>query len=127
MIGIGLGLTTVKIAQVPYAKKVAKAYEARVLADGGTVESLQCFTNFAISWGASPITPVALSATTITSDSFVANWEAVAGASYYLLDVSLDSSFSSFVLQNQVVNTTSYTVTGLSLGTTYYYRVRVDA
>ncbi|WP_333696768.1 lamin tail domain-containing protein, partial [Flavobacterium sp.] len=37
--------------------------------------------------------PEALAATSITSSSFVANWEAVSGASAYLLDVSTSADF----------------------------------
>lgn len=68
--------------------------------------------------------PVATAATGIGETSFTANWNAYTGADYYLLDVSLSSSFSTFVLENQFVLTNSYAVTGLSSNTTYYYRVR---
>jgi hypothetical protein len=70
--------------------------------------------------------PVATAATGISDTSFTANWNAYTGATYYLLDVSLSSSFSTFVLQDQVVFTNSYSVTGLSSNTTYYYRVRAS-
>jgi hypothetical protein len=70
--------------------------------------------------------PVAIAATGISDTSFTANWNAYTGAIYYLLDVSLSSSFSTFVLENQIVLTNSYVVTGLSSGTTYYYRVRAS-
>jgi hypothetical protein len=58
--------------------------------------------------------------------SFTANWNAFVGASYYLLDVSTSSSFSSFVgsYQNFVVLSTSQLVSGLTASTTYYYRLR---
>jgi hypothetical protein len=71
-------------------------------------------------------TPVATAATGVGETSFTANWNAFAGASYYLLDVSTSSSFSSFVLQDQVVYTNSYAVTGLTSNTTYYYRLRAS-
>lgn len=71
-----------------------------------------------------PVVPVATAATGVGSTSFTANWNAFSGASYYLLDVSLSSSFSTFVLQNTVTTATSYVVTGLTSNTTYYYRVR---
>ncbi|NBW37566.1 MAG: hypothetical protein EBR30_21630 [Cytophagia bacterium] len=71
-----------------------------------------------------PVAPVATAATGVSDTSFTANWNAFAGASYYLLDVSLSSSFSTFVLQNTVTTATSYVVTGLTSSTTYYYRVR---
>lgn len=70
--------------------------------------------------------PVATAATSVGDTSFTANWNAYSGATYYLLDVSTSSSFSSYVLQNQIVTSNSYNVTGLSSNTTYYYRVRAS-
>jgi hypothetical protein len=69
---------------------------------------------------------VATAATGVGMTSFTANWNAFAGASYYLLDVSTSSSFSSFVgsYQNFVVLTNSQVVSGLTANTTYYYRLR---
>jgi len=74
------------------------------------------------------VAPVATAATSVTGTSFVANWNTYDGATTYYLDVSISSSFSTFVLQNQAVSapTTSYTVTGLTACTTYYYRVRAE-
>jgi hypothetical protein len=71
-------------------------------------------------------TPVATAATGVGQTSFTANWNSFAGASYYLLDVSTSSSFSSFVgsYQNFVVLSTSQLVSGLTASTTYYYRLR---
>ena len=73
-------------------------------------------------------TPVATAATGVGETSFTANWNAFAGAEYYLLDVSTSPSFSSFVFQDQVVlaPTTSYVVIGLTASTTYYYRLRAS-
>ena len=63
-----------------------------------------------------------------TRSSFMAMWPSVTGAKGYLLDVSASSSFDSFVdgYHNlDVGDATGRAVTGLSRGTTYYYRVRV--
>lgn len=70
--------------------------------------------------------PFATAATGVTSTSFTANWNAYSGASFYLLDVSLSNTFSSFVgaYENFVVMSTSQVVSGLTSSTTYYYRVR---
>ena len=62
-----------------------------------------------------------------TRSSFMANWKKVSGATDYRLDVSTSSSFNSYVDGYEdltVGNVTGRVVTGLSSGTTYYYRVR---
>src|SRR6266516_2710994 len=74
-----------------------------------------------------PLPPTANPATYIGSNSFTANWSSVSGATGYRLDVSPNSSFSTYVAGYQnlnVGNTTSRSVTGLNANTTYYYRVR---
>jgi hypothetical protein len=74
-----------------------------------------------------PSAPVAQAASAITSNSFDANWLASAAATGYRLDVSLSSSFSTFVSgynNLDVGNVTSISVTGLNAYTRYYYRVR---
>lgn len=70
--------------------------------------------------------PVATAATGVGSTSFTANWNAYTGATYYLLDVSTSSSFTTFVYENQITTSTSYVVIGLEPNTTYYYRVRAS-
>jgi hypothetical protein len=114
-------------ARISYAKQLAKAYEARVIADGGVVESLGCFTAFAEALGAYQ-PPIALAATGIGETSFTANWKSFSGAKYYLLDVSTSSTFNTFVYEDEIIiaPTTSYVVIGLNSGTTYYYRVRAN-
>jgi hypothetical protein len=62
-----------------------------------------------------------------TRSSFMAKWNSAKGAVGFLLDVSTDSSFSSYVdgyHDLDVGNVTGRVVIGLSQGTTYYYRVR---
>jgi hypothetical protein len=70
--------------------------------------------------------PVATAATGVGQTSFTANWNAYSGATYYLLDVSESSDFSTFVYENQITTSTSYVVIGLNSNTTYYYRVRAN-
>ena len=75
------------------------------------------------------VAPTANSATGITSSSFSANWSTVTGAQKYYLDVSTSSGFGSFVSgynNKDVGNVSSHPVTGLGVGTTYYYRVRAE-
>jgi hypothetical protein len=62
-----------------------------------------------------------------TRSSFMASWNRGSGVNGYLLDVSMSSSFTSFVdgyHDLDVGNVSGRVVTGLNPGTTYYYRVR---
>jgi len=90
-----------------------------------------CFKTSAVSGSivvtGPPSAPVATAATTITTNSFTANWNAVAGATGYFLDVSTVNTFASFVTgftNLSVWPATTRSVTGLSPGVTYFYRVR---
>jgi len=63
----------------------------------------------------------------VISSGFMATWNAMSGAMGYRLDVSTNSSFSSFVSGYQnldVSNVTSMAISGLNANATYYYRVR---
>ncbi len=74
-----------------------------------------------------PSSPVARAATSVTAAGFTASWNAVANAAGYLLDVSTSSTFGSYVEGYQsldVGNTLSRSISGLTSGITYYYRVR---
>jgi hypothetical protein len=61
--------------------------------------------------------------TTGVSTSPALNWNASTGATSYQLQVSTNSSFSSTVVNQSGITGTSYGVTGLTNGTTYYWRV----
>jgi hypothetical protein len=77
--------------------------------------------------GQTPAAPNALQASNVVANSFTANWTSVSGATGYQLDVSLNSSFTSYVpgYQNlDVANTSSRNVIGLSANTFHYYRLR---
>ncbi len=66
-------------------------------------------------------------ASNVVSSGFTANWSPIAIATGYRLDVSLSNTFSSYLTgyQNRDVgNVTNFSISGLSTGTTYYYRVR---
>ena len=77
--------------------------------------------------GSAPAAPADQAATVVNTTSFQANWSASAGATGYRLDVSTVINFGSFVsgFNNlDVGNVTAYSVSGLTAGNTYYYRVR---
>jgi len=72
-------------------------------------------------------TPVTIAATNTNSFSFSANWNTVAGATTYYLDVATDAGFTSFVAGYNNLNVgivTTKSVTGLICNSTYYYRIR---
>ena len=86
----------------------------------------ECFDSIAVACPAI-LAPTANAATDVTSNSFTANWSSVSTAVGYQLDVSTNNAFSSYVSGYQnlnVGNVVSWSVTGLSQATTYYYRVR---
>ena len=72
-----------------------------------------------------PAATTTLPPSSITTTSFVANWNAGTNASGYQLDVSADG-FATMIsgYNGVIVGGTSQTVTGLTANTTYYYRVR---
>ncbi|GEM_PF-2322718 len=73
-----------------------------------------------------PDAPATTAATSVGETGFTANWTAGAGnpPATYTLDVATDAGFVSIVSSYPGIVSTSQAVTGLSGGTTYYYRVR---
>lgn len=87
------------------------------------------FGNFTLAYRSicqPPNAPSATTANPITATSFTANWTAVSGATGYQLDVANNAGFNPLLPGYNAlsVSGTSYAVTGLTCGTTYYYRVR---
>ncbi len=77
----------------------------------------------------SPPAAVTTPATSITTNSFDANWDTVVGATNYRFEVSTDSTFStfeSFYTNLNVGNIITISVTSIASSTTYYYRVRAE-
>ncbi|MFZ6012030.1 MAG: DUF6443 domain-containing protein, partial [Bacteroidota bacterium] len=70
-----------------------------------------------------PKTPVNLSLSNITTNSFTANWNTSWGADNYRVEVSNNSGFTSLAADVTVTGT-SANITGLAINTLYYCRVR---
>lgn len=84
------------------------------------------YLGMATAWSIHALDVVAEEATDISSSSFSANWQSSEIADGYLLDVSSDENFTSFVMGYEnldVGNITTYAVTGLNSTTPYYYRL----
>ncbi len=76
---------------------------------------------------AAPAAPTTTAGTAVGNTTFTANWTRPAGSTGFLLDVSTQSNFASFVpgFQGLAVGAVqSHVVSGLAAGTTYFYRVR---
>lgn len=74
-----------------------------------------------------PPPPNTTAGTGITRYAFNANWESVTGATGYYLDIAYNNTFALFVSGYQnldVGNVTTYNISGLVPGYTYYYRLR---
>jgi PKD repeat protein len=71
-------------------------------------------------------TPVAYSATGVSTTGFTANWSTETGIAEYELDISSDAAFATYLTGYEALRVTgvSNTVTGLIGGHAYYYRVR---
>jgi len=72
-----------------------------------------------------PAPPTATAASPITSTSFSANWNAVSGASSYILTVGTTPGGTDIKNNVNVGNVTTYSITGLTANTNYYYTVEV--
>jgi phosphodiesterase/alkaline phosphatase D-like protein len=106
------------------------AYYYCVRASNGCGTSLNSDTiSFTTTATANPNATTATAPTNVNCTSLTANWGAVTGGLAYFIDVSTSASFSTFITSYNnlnVGNVTSYTLTGLTANTTYYYRIRVQ-
>lgn len=94
-------------------------YYARIRATNGSYTGAWSSTASAT---AGLTAPTSISATMASTISINVSWGSLSGASGYKVDYSTSSSFASYT--TTTASGTSTTITGLTDGTTYYFRVR---
>ncbi len=112
------------LSQVVNALDAQTSYWYRVRAENALATSpssnvIETFTDFIEA-------PVALDATDIADDGFVANWEDVIDAVGYHLEISADEDFETLLplgARIAVGNVLSYQVSGLAPDSPFFYRV----
>ena len=103
-------------------------YTVRIM-DGGTYCTSLMNGNATIIITPLPSAPLADNASGIQKNQFIANWESVTGATQYYFDLAFDIDFTNFVAgynNKPADNLLSFSITGLSPNTVYYFRVRAD-
>ncbi|MDW7691050.1 LamG-like jellyroll fold domain-containing protein [Flammeovirgaceae bacterium SG7u.111] len=118
--GLSLGDTLLEVKNL----EVGQGYFYRVRGVNG--KSVSPYSNVVGTKTEAFEAPRALAASDGGLLDFHANWEAVEGASTYLLDVALDKGFSQKLenyTEKEIVGTTAL-VEGLEVDHTYYYRIR---
>ncbi|MFK7953468.1 MAG: fibronectin type III domain-containing protein, partial [Ekhidna sp.] len=97
-----------------------EGYQIRLRSNNASGESPNSETVEIIT---APATPVARDATNSSTRVFTANWDAANGATYYVLEVSLDD-FVTFHFNETLSSPNPIQITDLQSGATYKYRLR---
>ncbi|QQS51640.1 MAG: C10 family peptidase [Bacteroidota bacterium] len=108
-------------------------YYYRLRSVNASGQSANSNTISVLTSNALPAAPVAKAATNVTAISFTVNWDPVSGANGYVLDISKQSNFSTFVPGYNNASTSQFTgnpngsvivYSNITVNTPYYYRLR---
>jgi hypothetical protein len=90
---------------------------------GGTSAYSDVWSFTTITPPAAPVLVAPLDAAQNQPTSLTLSWNASTGANTYHLQVSSSNSFATTVFNDSTISGTSQPITGLTIGTTYYWRV----
>ena len=90
---------------------------------GGTSAYSDVWSFTTITPPAAPVLVAPLDAAQNQPTSLTLSWNASAGANTYRLQVSSSNSFATTVFNDSTISSTSQPISGLTIGTTYYWRV----
>jgi sugar lactone lactonase YvrE len=122
--GATTGTLTIGSARLADAGAYAVSVSNVITIDAPVVSAAAAL---AVTAAPAPLPPVAVTARNITETSFLAKWTRATHATGYRLDVSTDAAFGSFIAgyeDLEVGAALSWPVSGLTIDTTYYYRLR---
>lgn len=122
----GITLSSAIISKPSFIAPTINIYVLKLIVNDGTTDSQEDLVTINVV-PEPPGIPIASSGKDILQTSFTANWNASALAKGYKIDVATDNGFTLFVdgyKDKDVNSVTSYSITGLSANTSYFYRVR---
>ena len=124
---IGSGTSSVAVTAPITGLTQGTTYYYRLVAQaaglGPSTGGIQSFATLSTGVFAAPLLASPADGSTGVPTSPTVSWNSSAGAAWYQLQVSTNSTFSSTVLSQQGITGVSYPVSGLLPNTTYYWRV----
>ncbi|MBC7785069.1 MAG: fibronectin type III domain-containing protein [Burkholderiales bacterium] len=121
--GIGAGAGTGTINYSDTLLNASTTYYYRVRATNGLTSGNSNEAN-ATTLSGVPSAPGSLAATPVSSSQIDLTWVDSTGETSYILEYSLQSTFSTIATANPLANATNFSVTGLEPGAKYFFRLK---
>lgn len=123
-----LGLSRIIYSSASYSCSIDPGYTYRVRARVKQGESYSAWSSYSSSASSVPSAPGSITyCAAASSTSVILKWNNVASAESYSIEYSTNKDYlegSNATTTIDSITTTQYTITGLSSGETYYFRVR---